>query len=707
MRLSLRSQSRTARYELMNPLPIGAAYGDENGQSTREFRKHAYRSNDLALTRTPPIGDEHPDWWARLLGGFVTFFAVWTLYCHALVYAAADYDLLLKMSWVPLVISAALIHYLPTLRSFILATSQPNSHAKSIALPREIWLAGAVVIVAVYAMGDNYLAFWLLAVGYLIGVIHFSAPLVLKKGPSSATQSVGWSNTVVGTLIICAMFITLVSHRPDIDDAFYLNLAVSAIDHPDWPLLRFDGMYGEQGLPLLAYFYRVSSYELLVATVSSFTQMPAPAVYYILAPTIMAAFVVIAHWLALRELSGKWAMTGLVVTLIALVTWGDVHRSYGNFSFVRLFQGKAALVSICVPALVYYASRYARRRDGYSWGCMALTQIAAIGFSSTALVVAPAAAALFLIGSWRPNAADTKMLGFGLAASFYAFATIIFLAQGMEDTSNLASTGQTVTTAKGLTTVLGEGGRAYLALFALLAAPLLATSPTRHRMLAGTVLATVVLALNPLTAGLIAKSVSNMSWRIFWSVPFPLWVGLTGAGIAAYGTGLRAWKSGMAAGMALAITFTFVPGKWTVSAQNHTRLAPPGYKVAPAYGIAKEVVEVTPQDGTVLAPWSVSTWIPTFRRHPPLVAVRPHYLSIIRASHGEKEAEMRNLMARFVSGGRITNRQRRRILEEIEVRGIATVVLFKGRPFEPQVARRLQGMGFNRRTADRYDIWVQ
>ena len=56
------------------------------------------------------------DGWARLLGGFVTVFAVWTAYCHALVYAAADFHLLLSFSLLPLAVSVVLIRYQQRLR---------------------------------------------------------------------------------------------------------------------------------------------------------------------------------------------------------------------------------------------------------------------------------------------------------------------------------------------------------------------------------------------------------------------------------------------------------------------------------------------------------------------------------------------------------------------------------------------------------------
>ena len=66
----------------------------------------------------------------------------------------------------------------------------------------------------------------------------------------------------MAALALVAVAVTLVAHRPDEDDAFYLNVAVSAIDFPEAPLLHYDGMHGEVGLPILETHYRAQSYEL-------------------------------------------------------------------------------------------------------------------------------------------------------------------------------------------------------------------------------------------------------------------------------------------------------------------------------------------------------------------------------------------------------------------------------------------------------------
>jgi hypothetical protein len=615
---------------------------------------------------------------------------------------------MVKLCWVPLLALLLLLRHLPRLSSVQLAAmSSRESATDPIRLPRPIWLAGAAIIVAIYVLGAPYFVFWLATLAYLAALLRLGTPLEPQVGQTSMELPTRWSNVIVVLLIVSAVTITLVSHRPDIDDAFYLNMAVSAQDHADRPPYQFDGMHGEAGLPLLAPYYRVVSYELLVALIASLSGLPTAAVYYLLMPAIMAALVMLAYWLALRELSGPSAVIGLAASLIVLIAWGDGHRTYGNFGFVRMFQGKSALISLCVPTLVYYGARFFRLRDASSWIGLALTQVAAIGFSSSGLVVAPVASALVLLGAWRPNRADTKTFAVGLTASIYVIGAALILLLGTENSPNLgAEAARHFTTEEALDLVLGTNGRAFFALFALLVVPTLATTPARHGLLSGTAFATALLLLNPLSADMAARAVSVMSWRIQWSVPFPLWVGLAGAGFAAYITTLRSRVWGGVGCALWCAMFVALPGSWTVSERNKTYLGTPGYKVAPEYEVAGTVTAATPSRGSVIAPWSVAAWIPTHPAAPSVAAVRPHYLPIIESVSGKEEARARRDMVSFISGSTGVMNRRTEIMDSIQARGFSTVVLPLSHSYREQVAEKLSAVGYVRSASGKYEIWV-
>jgi hypothetical protein len=168
-----------------------------------------------------PCTASRSDGWSRILDGSIAAFAVWAIYCHALVGAGASFSLMLKLCWVPLLALLLLLRHLPRLSSVKLAPmTSRESTTDPIRLPRPLWLAGAAMIVASYILGAPYFVFWLATLAYLAALVRFGTPLEPQVGQTSMELPTRWSNVIVVLLMVSAVTITLVSHRPDIDDAF-------------------------------------------------------------------------------------------------------------------------------------------------------------------------------------------------------------------------------------------------------------------------------------------------------------------------------------------------------------------------------------------------------------------------------------------------------------------------------------------------------
>src|SRR3546814_11610987 len=81
---------------------------------------------------------------------------------------------------------------------------------------------------------------------------------------------------------------------------------------------------------------------------------------------------------------------------------------------------------------------------------------------------------------------------------------------------------------------------------------------------------------------------------------------------------------------------------------NSVALGPPDLKVPPAeYGGARNLAELVPEQGTVLAPEAVAAWLPIFVAHPQAIGVRQSYLSL---AFTPRETAQRSNMMRYVSG---------------------------------------------------------
>jgi hypothetical protein len=664
----------------------------------------------------------------QVLDVFVVGAGVWTLYCHALYAAAADFRSLRSLSFLPVLVSALLIGGLARTG----ARNQVVSPARPSRVPAAI-IGAAVVLTVLYALRIDYVLFWSGVVLLALACIAYrrSASASDPTSNDGACSSAGglargersYRAAVVGLALLAAL-VTLVAHRPDADDAFYVSIPVSALDHPDRPLLRFDGTFGEEGWPILMPHYRLHSYELLVAIASSVTRFPVPLLYYVLFPAVSAMLVIVANWMALREISGaeqRAVLLGLILTFVVLLTWGDVHRSFGNFAFVRLFQGKAVLVSLCVPATVYYAARFCRDRDLRSWLLFTLCQVGAIGIAATAIGVIPLLSWSVLLGSWRPDRGSTRTTVLGLLSSAYPLAQAVLIGgpalfaspalahadvapAGLAQITAVSSVGMWRYAA--ITIVLGEGWRSWIAILSLLAAPLLPLPRDRQRVLAGFLLVVTLVVLNPWFGANLWEVSPSLLWRLYWAIPFPFLIGLLGIGLYTWGPRVRARSSGPALVLALAALFVCAPEQWTLSKTNFTELRLPGYKVPREYAVATLASASAGRGGLVLAPEEVSLWVPTLRDHPRLIWVRFSQALVLSRVVSQAEVALRSDLARLVSGRVNDPGEMDRLGQEIIRRRVTTIVT-AALPDDSALPSWLAQHGYESQALDRYAVWTR
>lgn len=579
--------------------------------------------------------------------------------------------------------------------------AQPAAHPATMSLAA----AAAFAAVASPAIG-SHAPFWVLAVIYLL--VQLGSDQWRAEARQPAEFESGHRIPAATTLIVAALavLITLLANRPDADDALYLNAAVSALDHSTLPLLRFDGMHGEAGVPFLQSIYKPQTYEILIAAVSRLTSLQVATVYYVAAPSVFAVAFAIAHALVFRRLLGPLAHIALIATAVVLLAWGESHRVFGNFAFVRLYQGKAVFVTVMVPLIVYFALRFVDRPGWRSWLLLFLAQVAAVGFTSSAAVVAPVASGLaILAGTPRPDRQWRLVLA-GALASGHAAVTVFLLWLDARADGPMFFSGVIL----GLPSVIGGGLRGSLALIAFMLLPSLSrrTGLDATDWLSRYVLISVIVLLNPVIVPLIGHNlVGAMSWRLYWAVPFPMFLGAAAATaiLLIRQSKHRQGRLIAAAAVGTAILF-LIAGRWTVSPGNDVQLAWPGSKVdAIAFEVAADIVAATPNDGLVLAPPSVAVVLTGFHDAPPIVGVRFHYSQILARHWGVEEAGSREALTRFVDG-QDDGVQAEWVLAEIDRRGVTTIVTPLDAEFDPVFIDGLRLRGFDGNQAGGYQIWV-
>ena len=655
----------------------------------------------------------------RIVPLFVLPYAMWTMYVHLITATHSSFNALLlglpaavliaavaTFAWFRLPASAEQFDPIATERRDI-----PGSAATLItqsignrAVPFAV-LALAIVWVGLLSAGMPYPVFWwiaLLATG--------AAWMWNLRGEPRATsdddagKNAAWMVLLVAAAAVC---VTLVTSRPDADDAFYRSISATLLRFPQQQVLLHDTLYRLPGVPILLQFYRLSNYDVLVGTLAKLTGIDHLVVAYLILPSVFAAFSVLAWAYLLRRIvPARWPWVLLILFLVVLAL-GEMHRAYGNFAFVRLFQGKSILVTGMVPVIAGSALLFARHGGVRHWLLLLAAQVAALGVSASALFVAPAAAALGLAGGWTANATGHRRFAVGLLASVYVFGAGWAMASVTHGGQALVSSSPMPVVPQILDNTWGWWSTKLL-LVALLAAWAFVRDPIRARYLSAGALLFLLAVLNPYTVRIVADHFVGVRtyWRLTWALPLPFFLAVLLDGVIERAWGMR--SRALAACVCVALAGCAVAFGWrfgTLRSANGVTLGVPGLKVNPVeYQVAARIVEDVSEKGVVLAPEAVSIWLPSFVLHPELLGVRELYLT---RAFSMDDAARRSLLMRYVGGQHRPPGSAAWFADALRRYGVTAVVLVPSAPWRGEMQNVLERHGWRTLSSGAYDIWVK
>lgn len=665
------------------------------------------RHRENSIERLPndlpkPVGMD------RIIPTFIMAYAAWTVYVHALTAAHASFDTLIH--WLPLLFGLATVatwrwFKLPThpdeLRQCVVAMREPT---QAISYPLAV-LVLAILWVSLLIVEGHYLLFWWGSV-IALGVAWIST---INAVPTSLHQEPFKSRLLPVVLVVAlaAVCVTLVANRPDIDDAFYLSVPATLLRLPMQPILLHDTIYRLANLPIQLPVYRIHSYEVLIGVLAQVTNTQPALIAYMFLPPIFSTLSVVAWTQLLRLLAPKhWALA-LPILFLCVLTLGEAHHSYGNFAFVRMFQGKAILATFIVPCIVYLALEYSHRGTMRSWIALFAAQIAAIGITSSALFVAPMAAGLALIGAWSPNAPSTRRLALGILASSYVFVTAGVLASITHGGEGFVSSIALPPITSWLEQTLGPWSTALL-LATLLASWAFTEGRAQARLLLTISLCFLLTVLNPYTYQFVADHFTNPStyWRLFWALPLPFLLAIMLGHLLRSAIRLKPKPLAVAACLALtAAAAVFFIHSESLRKGNYVSLGIPGLKAPPLeYSVAKQLAAAIPESGTILAPESIATWLPTFVVHPELLASRGIYLT---GAFGPDEGKRRLDLQLYVAGAQRLPNAPSELKAALARYALTAIVVIHAAPWQTEIAQIMSANGWYCSSQGPYDIWTK
>ncbi|MGI5330096.1 DUF6077 domain-containing protein [Actinomadura nitritigenes] len=414
----------------------------------------------------------------------------------------------------------------------------------------------------------------------------------------------------------------------DGDDAYFVSRSVATAALGRIPFK--DAIFTSGATGPIAGEPPVSSIEVLAGSLARIAGVPAASfVYYVLLP-VVTFIAVWAVWRLSRVWAPRRAAACFAVAAVYLLWSGLGPASLGSFHLLRMWQGKAVMVSALVPLLYVHLTRWAERRTRRDLVMLAACGVAAIGLTSSAAFVLPlavGAAAVPLIASGRVRT--------GLAAcAALAYPVAAGLVVTLQD-HDTTVTGFVGDASDDFRWVLLHSAPGVLAGCALWLAPWTARRGVPALVGAG-VAAVTTLLLVPGVLHLTADvtGAGQVLWRTMWIVPAPVLIGLLAtarlplpAGVHPGGRTVLGVAAAALPAAASAVTM-IVGGTPLWSAENGSVVASrPSWKLpAEQVGTARAVVDLARTGGVVVMPQGYMRAVPLLTARVHAANPNTHYL---------------------------------------------------------------------------------
>ena len=212
------------------------------------------------------------------------------------------------------------------------------------------------------------------------------APLLAFTAADDGPPPRAWTALAVSFVVLQAIG-AVVYFRPDWDDCYYL---AAVRDFPQAEVFNDRDPPSREGDPVDA-VHRVMCLELWGAVACHLTGADPQTMFHTLLPgfLVLAAYAAYSGLLALL-LPRRWVPLALL-GLSGYFVWGICGTfSSNNHFLIRVWQGKALLLHLALPLITVLLLQFAQRPSLRLWLSLCASICCGLGFSSTALFLAPA-----------------------------------------------------------------------------------------------------------------------------------------------------------------------------------------------------------------------------------------------------------------------------------------------------------------------------
>ncbi len=460
------------------------------------------------------------------------------------------------------------------------------------------------------------------------------------------------------------------------DDVSYVSRVVYFLHHPDQSLdfnLHDNLLLGDRSYFIMLF----STVEFFWGYLTWITGQHFADVYYWLVPSLGGALIPLVWFFVSSKLtrSPPAALLATTAIMLFLGLTAITNKSFGYVAFLRIWQGKAMLMSLLLPLFIAYSLEFFRRPHFWRGIKLFLALVTSLGLSASSLFLMPSLAialgVAFLAGTFKKRSVLTQLLtllGYYsifvpliAAGAFYIYSTYSvspwqYLERGgmMAESFNLFFADTFVGQYE---SVFGAwySGLSVVAI-AILIGCIVLVSPANRRFLLGWIFS-ALLFLNPWTYPIISQlfTSDNAYWRLFYVLPLPLAVGIVAIcgykNLNPFKLGLTRWSKtsltyslcGILLGLALLVNI--VPNAYGL-AHRIDGFALEHKLDAETQDAIAEILSVSPPGG-MLAPFEYSQKVPIYSAEHPQVAT--HFHMLIGSVRQEEEALLFNQTLRAIA----------------------------------------------------------
>ncbi len=499
-------------------------------------------------------------------------------------------------------------------------------------------------------------------------IVLFGSVILFRKWLSKIT--VNDQGVLLFVLAICVIgaSLSLILHRPDTDDFFYVPNPVYYLQNPQVRMSFDIHFFHADGAPFVSHMTNTAlPYEYIQAIIAYYTKTEYLFFYHILFPGIVGFLIPLSLFYALSHFSNEPSKNaiGVLITIGIIMLLGDTHKTIGNFSFVRAFHGKALFLSVGIPLFAALSFDYFKKPFVLLWLALFVASTSMVGTTATACIILPALASVLAITYLSTISKDnlksslSLLFGYFIALGYvliYAFIIkeYAFSYAGIDSPQN---EGWPISFMGHLKFFINRK----IPLTPLVAIVSIIASFVfcqKRKKLLIWILASLFLYLNPFVAPFLIENVTspNIYWRMFYILPFPLTIGIAVSCALTY---FNKWVKGR---RIIALTLACVtlllalhiPLKQAsvLRPKNRVEIDWPRYKVPQSdLLLARKIIKIAPP-GVMLAPKKLAGTITMLSGQYPQLVSRDSGIKawLFYRNQGE-EVQLRVEASKFVSGG--------------------------------------------------------